>query len=128
MPYNNKQFSFLEIQDQALQLGIIDLLLKYLQRFSDVEDVAMHCILVLNGIADAGKPPKNVFVLPLYFWPGHLLQCCLLSLGIPDCGRKRLMERHTLALLLPNLDRNFSVDVTEVLLELFGNLAESGKE
>lgn len=84
-----------EIQDQALQLGIIDLLLKYLQRFSDVEDVAMHCILVLNGIADA------------------------------DCGRKRLMERHTLALLLPNLDRNFSVDVTEVLLELFGNLAES---
>lgn len=84
-----------EIQDQALQLGITDILLKYLQKFSDVDDVAMHCVLVLNGIADS------------------------------DCGRKRLVEHHTLSSLLVNLDRNFSEEVIEVFLELFGNLAES---
>ncbi|KAM7305763.1 rap1 GTPase-GDP dissociation stimulator 1-B [Ixodes scapularis] len=84
-----------EIQDQALQLGITDILLKYLQKFSNVDDVAMHCVLVLNGIADS------------------------------DCGRKHLLETRTLSLLLANLDRNFSVEVIEVLLELFGNLAEN---
>ncbi|CAN7993676.1 unnamed protein product, partial [Ixodes hexagonus] len=84
-----------EMQDQALQLGITDILLKYLQRFSDVGEVAMHCVLVLNGIADS------------------------------DCGRKRLSEVHTLSSLLANLDRNFSEEVIEVLLELLGNLAES---
>ncbi|CAN7991752.1 unnamed protein product [Ixodes pacificus] len=84
-----------EIQDQALQLGITDILLKYLQKFSNVDDVAMHCVLVLNGIADS------------------------------DYGRKHLLETRTLSLLLANLDRNFSVEVIEVLLELFGNLAEN---
>lgn len=84
-----------EIQDQALQLGITDILLKYLQKFSNVDDVAMHCVLVLNGIADS------------------------------DCGRKHLLETRTLSLLLANLDRNFSVEVIEVFLELFGNLAEN---
>ncbi|KAL1415161.1 hypothetical protein MTO96_006950 [Rhipicephalus appendiculatus] len=84
-----------EIQEDALRLGVIDILLKYLQKYSDVEDVVMHCILVLNGIADS------------------------------DDGRKRLTEKHTLSLLLSNLDKVFSEEVTEVLLELFGNLAES---
>ncbi|XP_075525840.1 visceral mesodermal armadillo-repeats isoform X3 [Dermacentor variabilis] len=84
-----------EIQEDALRLGVIDILLKYLQKYSDVEDVVMHCVLVLNGIADS------------------------------DDGRKRLTEKHTLSLLLSNLDRVFSEEVTEVLLELFGNLAES---
>lgn len=84
-----------EIQEDALRLGVIDILLKYLQKYSDVEDVVMHCVLVLNGIADS------------------------------DDGRKRLTEKHTLSLLLSNLDKVFSEEVTEVLLELFGNLAES---
>lgn len=84
-----------EIQEDALRLGVIDILLKYLQKYSDVEDVVMHCVLVLNGIADS------------------------------DDGRKRLTEKHTLSLLLGNLDKAFSEEVTEVLLELFGNLAES---
>lgn len=84
-----------EIQEDALRLGVIDILLKYLQKYSDVEDVVMHCVLVLNGIADS------------------------------EDGRKRLTEKRTLSLLLANLDKVFSEEVTEVLLELFGNLAES---
>ncbi|EEC03096.1 rap1 GTPase-GDP dissociation stimulator, putative [Ixodes scapularis] len=51
---------------------------------------------------------------------------CLLNLtDMQDCGRKHLLETRTLSLLLANLDRNFSVEVIEVLLELFGNLAEN---
>lgn len=84
-----------EIQEDALRLGVIDILLKYLQKYSDVEDVVMHCVLVLNGIADS------------------------------EDGRKRLTEKRTMSLLLANLDKVFSEEVTEVLLELFGNLAES---
>lgn len=84
-----------EVQEQALQLGLIDILLKYVHKFHDDEEVTTHCVLVLNSIADT------------------------------ESGRKRLVEEHVLVSLLSGLEKNFSEEVTEILLELFGNLAES---
>ncbi|XP_064458479.1 rap1 GTPase-GDP dissociation stimulator 1-like [Ornithodoros turicata] len=84
-----------EIQEQALQLGLVDILLKYLNKFGNDEEVAMHCVLVLNSIADT------------------------------DSGRKHLLKPNIFSSLLALLDKNFLEDGTEILLELFGNLAES---
>ncbi|XP_067133424.1 rap1 GTPase-GDP dissociation stimulator 1-like isoform X2 [Centruroides vittatus] len=83
-----------EVQESALQAGILDVLLNYLDRFHQDEDVATHCLLVLNCLADC------------------------------DAGRNKLMEKPILSSLMNILGKNITEDVMESLLELFGNLAE----
>ncbi|GFV99066.1 rap1 GTPase-GDP dissociation stimulator 1-B [Trichonephila clavipes] len=45
--------TFEEIQDQAIEAGILDVLLQYLLKFSSDEDVVTHCLLVLSCLADS---------------------------------------------------------------------------
>ncbi|XP_076361229.1 rap1 GTPase-GDP dissociation stimulator 1-like isoform X1 [Tachypleus tridentatus] len=84
-----------ETQEQALKAGITDVLLQYLSRYHSDEDVASHCLLVLNCLADY------------------------------DIGRETLVERTSLSYLLEILDKNLTSEVLETLLELFGNLLEN---
>lgn len=44
-----------EIQDQAVEAGILEVLLEYLLKFSTDEDVVTHCLLVLSCLADSSK-------------------------------------------------------------------------
>lgn len=50
----NYLFFFIEeIQEQAVEAGILDVLLQYLLKFSTDEDVVTHCLLVLSCLADS---------------------------------------------------------------------------
>ncbi|XP_076327897.1 rap1 GTPase-GDP dissociation stimulator 1-B-like [Tachypleus tridentatus] len=85
-----------ETQEQALQAGITDVLLQYLSKYYSDEDLASHCLLVLNCLADY------------------------------EIGRQTLVEKKSLSSLVDILDKSITAEVLETLLELFGNLAENG--
>lgn len=91
----NMTDTYEDTQDQALQAGIVDILLQYLHRFHKNEEVATHCLVVLNCLADL------------------------------ESGQKRLMEKTSLESLIDLFGKEFPDDSLESLLELFGNLAEN---
>ncbi|CAL1295262.1 unnamed protein product [Larinioides sclopetarius] len=85
-----------EIQDQAVDNGILDVLLQYLMKFSSDEDVVTHCLLVLSCLADSHK------------------------------GRAKILDKSVLSSLLSLLEKPLKDDIMDSLLELFGNLCENG--
>ncbi|GFS60506.1 rap1 GTPase-GDP dissociation stimulator 1-A [Trichonephila inaurata madagascariensis] len=87
--------TFEEIQDQAIEAGILDVLLQYLLKFSSDEDVVTHCLLVLSCLADSHK------------------------------GRAKILDRSVLSSLLNLLEKPLNDDIMDSLLELFGNLCEN---
>ncbi|CAL1295263.1 unnamed protein product [Larinioides sclopetarius] len=84
-----------EIQDQAVDNGILDVLLQYLMKFSSDEDVVTHCLLVLSCLADSHK------------------------------GRAKILDKSVLSSLLSLLEKPLKDDIMDSLLELFGNLCEN---
>ncbi|XP_015918634.1 rap1 GTPase-GDP dissociation stimulator 1 [Parasteatoda tepidariorum] len=84
-----------EIQDQAVEAGILDVLLQYLLKFSSDEDVVTHCLLVLSCLADSNN------------------------------GRAKILEKSVLSSLLNLLEKPLNDDILDSLLELFGNLCEN---
>lgn len=87
-----------EIQEHTIQAGIVDVLLQYLERFYNDEDIAINCLLVLNCLADGSAS---------------------------EVGRTKLMEPVTLTMLTELLKKEISDDVMLPLLELLGSLTES---
>ncbi|CAN8020128.1 unnamed protein product [Ixodes persulcatus] len=137
--YDNGK-SFLEIvrskqgMEQLLQL--LQNLLEVDVRPDNLHTVVSGCLLNLTdmqgeflvvsaaiGICFMRHQLPRLFSSRTY----RLVCLCLASVSLSrhNCGRKHLLETRTLSLLLANLDRNFSVEVIEVFLELFGNLAEN---
>ncbi|GIY16756.1 hypothetical protein CDAR_558051 [Caerostris darwini] len=84
-----------EIQDQAIDAGILDVLLQYLLKFSSDEDVVTHCLLVLSCLADSQK------------------------------GRGKILEKSVLSSLLNLFEKPLKDDIMDSFLELFGNLCEN---
>ncbi|XP_054722310.1 LOW QUALITY PROTEIN: rap1 GTPase-GDP dissociation stimulator 1-like, partial [Uloborus diversus] len=84
-----------EIQEQAVEAGILDVLLQYLLKFSSDEDVVTHCLLVLSCLADSSN------------------------------GRAKILEKSVLSSLLNLLEKPLNDDIMDSLLELFGNLCEN---
>ncbi|GIZ01816.1 rap1 GTPase-GDP dissociation stimulator 1-B [Caerostris extrusa] len=85
-----------EIQDQAIDAGILDVLLQYLLKFSSDEDVVTHCLLVLSCLADSRKK-----------------------------GRGKILEKSVLSSLLNLFEKPLKDDIMDSFLELFGNLCEN---
>lgn len=94
----NLSDAYEEIQEHAIQTGIVDVLLQYLERFYSDEDIAINCLLVLNCLADGTGS---------------------------DVGRTKLMEPEILTMLTELLKKEISDDVILPLLELLGSLTES---
>ncbi|KAG8191884.1 hypothetical protein JTE90_019819 [Oedothorax gibbosus] len=84
-----------EIQEQAVEAGILDVLLQYLLKFSSDDDVVTHCLLVLSCLADSNN------------------------------GRTKILEKSVLSSLLKLLEKPLKDEIMDSLLELFGNLCEN---
>ncbi|XP_023217098.1 rap1 GTPase-GDP dissociation stimulator 1-like [Centruroides sculpturatus] len=84
-----------KVQEQAIAGGAISLLLKYLEKYYEDEEIATNCLLVLN------------------------------CLSVCENGKSELMGKSSLSSLMNGLEKPLSSDLMDSLLDLLEYLAEN---
>lgn len=84
-----------KVQEQAIEAGAISLLLNYLEKYYEDEEIAANCLLVLN------------------------------CLSVCENGKTQLMEKSSLKSLMNGLEKSLSSDLMDSLLDLLEYLAEN---